>query len=57
MTSVFPWVVTFSVYKLNRILLAHVHTLYSTCYKFNESFVCVRVFQVTSIYVQVIHYF
>ena len=27
----------------DRTLLAHVRTLYSTCHKFNESFVCVCV--------------
>ena len=47
----------FSVYKLDRILLVHVCTLYSTCHKLNESFVCLRVFQVTCIYVQVLHSF
>ena len=47
----------FSVYKLDRTLLAHVHTMYSTCHKLNESFVCVRMFQVISIYVQVLHSF
>ena len=45
------------VYKLNCTLLAHVRTMYLTCYKLNESFVCVRVFQVTGIYVQVLHNF
>ena len=47
----------YSVYKLDRTLLAHVRTMYSTCHKLNESFVCVRVFQVTGIYVQVLHNF
>ena len=47
----------YSVFKLNRTLLAHVRTLYSTCHKLNENFVCVRVFQVTGIYVQVLHSF
>ena len=47
----------YNVYKLDRILLAHVRTLYSTFHKFNESFVYVRVFQVTGIYVQVLHSF
>ena len=47
----------YSVYKLNCTLLAHVRTMYLTCYKLNESFVCVRVFQVTGIYVQVLHNF
>ena len=37
------------VYILDRTMLALVHTLCSTCHKFNESFVCVRVFQVTGI--------
>ena len=45
----------YSIYKLDRTLLTHVRSLYSTCHKFNESFVCVRVFQVTGIYVQVLH--
>ena len=45
----------YSVYKLDRTLLAHVRTMYSTYHKLNESFVCVRVFQVTGIYVQVLH--
>ena len=43
----------FYVYKLNRTLLVHVCTLCSTCHKLNESFVCVQVFQVTGIYLQV----
>ena len=47
----------YSVYKLDCTLLAHVRTMYSTCHKLNESFVCVRVFQVTGIYVQVLHSF
>ena len=47
----------FCVYKLDRTLLAHVHTLCSTCHKLNESFVCVQVFQATSIYLQVLHSF
>ena len=34
----------YSVYKLDRILLAYVCTLYSTCHKLNESCVCVQVF-------------
>ena len=37
------------VYILDRTMLALVHTLCSTCHKFNESFVYVRVFQVTGI--------
>ena len=49
--------ILYSVYKLDRTLLAHVHTMYSTCHKLNESFVCVWVFQVTGIYVQVLHNF
>ena len=40
----------YSVYYLDRTLLAHIRTMYSTYYKLNESFVCVRVFQVTGIY-------
>ena len=47
----------YSVYKLDCALLAHVRTMYSTCHKLNESFVCVRVFQVIGIYVQVLHSF
>ena len=47
----------YSVYKLDRTLLAHVRTMYSTCHKLNESFVYVWVFQVTGIYVQVLHSF
>ena len=47
----------YSVYKLDRSLLAHIRTIYSTCHKFNESFVCVRVFQVTGIYMQLFHSF
>ena len=47
----------YSVYKLDRILLAHVRTLYSTCHKLNESFIYVLVFHVTGIYVQVLHIF
>ena len=47
----------YSVYKLYRILLAYVRTMYSTCHKRNESFVCVQVFQVIGIYVQVLHNF
>ena len=39
----------YSVYKLDRTLLTYVCTLYSTYHKLNESFVCVRVFQVTGI--------
>ena len=45
------------VYKLDRILLAYVRTMYSTCHKRNESFICVQVFQVIGIYVQVLHNF
>ena len=37
------------VYILDCIMLAHVHTLCSTCHKLNEIFVYVRVFQVTGI--------
>ena len=47
----------YNVYKLDHILLAHVCTMYSTCHKFNESFVYVQVFQVIGIYVQVLHSF
>ena len=47
----------YSVYKLDRTLLANVRTMYSTYHKLNESFVCVRVFQVIDIYVQVLHSF
>ena len=47
----------FYVYKLDRTLLAHVHTLCSTCHKLIESFVCVQVLQVTGIYLQVLHSF
>ena len=47
----------FCVYKLDRTLLAHVRTLCLTCHKLNESFVCVQVFQVTGIYLQVLHSF
>ena len=35
---------------LDQILLVPIHTLCSTCYKLNESFVCVLVFQDTSVY-------
>ena len=45
----------YCVYKLDHILLAHTRTMYSTCHKLNESFVCVQVFQVIGIYVQVLH--
>ena len=45
------------VYYLDLILLAHIRTLYLTCYKLNESFVCVRVFQDTGVYMQVLHNF
>ena len=59
--TVFVWsryaYMFFCVYKLDRTLLAHVHTLCSTCHKLNESFVCVQVFQVTGIYLQVLHSF
>ena len=44
-------------YKLDCILLAHMCTMYSTCHKLNESFVCMQVFQVIGIYVQVLHSF
>ena len=47
----------YSVYKLDRTLFAHVRTMYSTYHKLNESFVYVRVFQVTGIYMQVLHSF
>ena len=47
----------YSVYKLDHTLLAHVHTMYSTCHKFNESCVCVQVFPVIGIYMQVLHSF
>ena len=47
----------FCVYKLDHTLLVHVRTLCSTCHKFSESFVCVQVFQVTDIYLQVFHSF
>ena len=47
----------FCVYKLDHTLLAHVRTLCSICHKLNESFVCVQVFQVTGIYLQVLHSF
>ena len=47
----------YSVYKLDRILLAHIRTMYLTCHKVNESFVYMRVFQVTGIYMQVLHSF
>ena len=47
----------YSVYKFDRTLLAHVRTMYSTGHKLNESFVCVRVFQVIGIYMQVLHSF
>ena len=33
-------------YYLDRFLLVPIRTLYSTCHKLNESFVCVQVFQV-----------
>ena len=49
--------IIYCVYKLDRILLVHVHTLCSTSHKLNESFVCVRVVRVTGIYVQVLHSF
>ena len=32
----------YSVYKLDRTLLVHVRTMYSTCHKLNESFDRVR---------------
>ena len=47
----------YSVYKLDHTLLAHVRIMYSTCHKFNKSFVCLRVFQVTGTYMQVLHSF
>ena len=47
----------YCVYKLDRILLAYIRTMYLTCHKLNESFVCVQAFQVTGIYVQVLHNF
>ena len=33
----------YSVYELDHTLLAHIRTTYLTCYKLNESFVCVCV--------------
>ena len=45
------------VYYLDHTLLAHLRIVYSTCHKLNESFACVRVFQVIGIYVQVLHSF
>ena len=47
----------YPVYYLDRFLLAPIRTLYSTCHKVNESFVCVRVFQDIGVYVQVLHNF
>ena len=47
----------YCVYKLDRTLLAYVRTLCLSCHKLNESFVCVQVFQVTGIYLQVLHNF
>ena len=46
-----------NVYKLGHVILALIHALCSICLKLNESFVCVRVFQVTCINVQVLHSF
>ena len=43
----------YSVYKLDRTLLANVRTMYSTCHKLNKNFVSVRVFQVIGIYLRV----
>ena len=47
----------YNVYYLDCTLLAYIRTVYSTCHKLNESFVCVQVLQVTGIYVQVLHSF
>ena len=47
----------FCIFKLNRTLLAYVRTLWLTSHKLNESFVCVQVFQVIGIYLQVLHSF
>ena len=47
----------FYVYKLDRTLLAHVRTLCSTFHKLNESFVCLQVFQIIGISLQVLHSF
>ena len=44
-------------YYLDRILLACICTVYSTYHKLNESFICVRVFQDTGVYVQMLHSF
>ena len=46
-----------NVYKLGHVILTLIHTLRSSCPKLNESFVYVRVFQVTSINMQVLHSF
>ena len=46
-----------NVYKFGHVILALIHALCSTCHKLNESFACVRVFQVTGINVQVLHSF
>ena len=55
------WHVRMIIYSLNvhcsHSLLAHIRTVYPTCRKLNESFVCVRVFQVIDIYMQVLHSF
>ena len=47
----------YHVYYLDHFLLAPICTLYSTCHKLNESFVCVRVFLDIGVYVQVLHNF
>ena len=59
--TVFVWTwyayMLWCAYKLDDTLLAHVYTLCLTCHKLNESFVCVQVFQVTGICLQVLHSF
>ena len=59
--TVFVWsryaYMLWCAYKLDRTLLAHVRTLCLTFHKLNESFVCVQVFQVTGICLQVLHNF
>ena len=42
-------------YYFDHILLVPIRTLYSTHHKFNESFIYVRVFQDTGVYVQVLN--
>ena len=44
-------------YYHDRTLLSHIRTMYATCHKLNESFVCVLVFQITGVYVQVLYNF